>query len=227
MDLEKIYDNRFSAAEQRQKRKLWSDLYSGFFVKYIHPDDIVLDLAAGYCEFINAVASDPKARGRYIAVDMNPDTRIHADAGIEFVQSDAANLEFLNDNEIDIVFVSNFFEHIRDKDNILIILQEINRVLKVGGKLLILQPNIHYIGTAYWDYFDHFTPLTEKSMAEALDLAGGYGIVTLISRFIPYTTKSRLRHFAFLVRLYLKLPFVWLFFGKQMFVVAKKVKSHD
>ena len=41
-------------------------------------------------------------------------------------------LDFISDNSMDVVFVSNFFEHIPDKDDILKILQECKRILVRG-----------------------------------------------------------------------------------------------
>jgi len=71
-----------------------------------------------------------------------------------------------------------------------------------------MQPNIKYVKGAYWDFFDHITPLTESSMCEALEMAG-FRIKKVIPRFLPYTTKSRIPQHPFLVWMYLKCPFVW------------------
>ncbi|MBQ7221418.1 MAG: class I SAM-dependent methyltransferase [Synergistaceae bacterium] len=189
--------------------------------------DDVLDLAAGYCDFINNIAA-PKTgqvRGRRIAVDLNPDVKRHAADFVEVHNSPAQDLSFLEDGSIDSVFVSNFFEHVREKDEILAILRECLRVLKVDGKLMILQPNIKYLPGEYWDFFDHYTPLTEKSMCEALRITrGGYvfSVSTVIDRFLPYTTKSRLPQYGWMIKLYCHCPLAWKVLGKQMFIVAHK-----
>lgn len=56
---------------------------------------------------------------------------------------------------------------------------------------MILQPNIRYVGPAYWDYIDYHIALTEHSLVEALEVTG-YRIERLIPRFLPYTAKSNL-----------------------------------
>jgi ubiquinone/menaquinone biosynthesis C-methylase UbiE len=120
-----------------------------------------------------------------------------------------------------VIFISNFFEHI-SKDEIISTLNECKRMLKTGGgKIMILQPNVKYVGASYWDFFDHHTPITDKSLKEALELVG-FHVKKIIPRFLPYTTKSRIPQYTWLVRLYLYLPFMWKIMGKQMLVLAEK-----
>jgi len=87
--------------------------------------------------------------------------------------------------------------------------------------VLILQPNVRLIGGAYWDFIDHQTALTEKSLAEAAGMAG-FATKEVITRFLPYTTKSRLPQHPRLVRAYLALPAAWLLFGKQTLYLGEK-----
>ena len=47
--------------------------------------------------------------------------------------------------------------------------------------------------------------------------------VRVIARFLPYTTKSVLPQWPWLVKLYLRLPLAWWLLGKQSLVVAKKL----
>lgn len=84
-----------------------------------------------------------------------------------------------------------------------------------------MQPNIKYIGADYWDFFDHHTPLTDKSLKEALELTG-YQVKVLIPKFLPYTTKSRIPQYPWLVAIYLHVPFAWKIMGKQILAVAEK-----
>jgi len=107
------------------------------------------------------------------------------------------------------------------------VVDECYRGLKVGGKVIILQPNIRYVGPAYWDYIDHHIALTEFSLVEALEVAG-FEVSKLIPRFLPYTAKSLVGRivqggrYASLVRFYLKMPLLWRFFGQQTLVIAKR-----
>jgi len=86
---------------------------------------------------------------------------------------------------------------------------------------MVLQPNIRFVGGEYWDFFDHHTPLTDRSLVEALELTG-MRIQLVVPRFLPYTTRSALPQAPWLVRLYLATPVVWRFLGKQAFVIATK-----
>ncbi|MGV8124310.1 MAG: hypothetical protein AB2L14_31575 [Candidatus Xenobiia bacterium LiM19] len=117
------------------------------------------------------------------------------------------------------IFVSNFFEHL-PKNEIILTLKEIKRLLKKNGSLLVLQPNIRYCYRDYWMFFDHITPLDDRSLCEALEVEG-FTIKECRPRFLPYTTKSRLPKSLFLVKVYLLLPILHHFFGQQAFIWAK------
>ena len=90
-----------------------------------------------------------------------------------------------------------------------------------GGRVIILQPNIRLVGGKYWDFLDHRTALTERSLVEAAELAG---LTTLhvVTRFLPFTTKSRLPRAPALVRWYLRFPPAWLLMGKQTLYVGER-----
>lgn len=212
IQLKALYINRFSAAESGRDA-IWQVLCSRFFERWIDPAATVLDLAAGHCEFINNVTA-----ARRIAVDLNPDMCNRAAPGVEtFVQS-CDDLRDIPTASVDVVFVSNFFEHVT-REVILGTLREIRRVLRPTGRLLVLQPNVRYCGRDYWMFFDHITPIDDRALAEALTATGLY-VETSIPRFLPYTTRSRLPHRPGLVHLYLRLPIVWRVFGAQAFLVA-------
>ena len=69
--------------------------------------------------------------------------------------------------------------------------------------------------------FASVVPLTEKSLAEAAALAG-LRPLHVVTRFLPYTTKSALPQHPALVRVYLRLRPAWLLLGKQTLFVAEK-----
>jgi len=56
---------------------------------------------------------------------------------------------------------------------------------------MILQPNIRFCFKDYWMFFDHITPLDDRSLSEVLD-GNGLKVVECKPRFLPYTTKSKL-----------------------------------
>ena len=216
-ELDRLYGHRFTALERAAKVALWRTLYDGFFARYVPAEGTVVDLGAGYCDFINQA----RARRR-IAVDLNPDTVRSAAPGVE-VHTIA--LERIGDAiapaSVDFAFASNAFEHLRCPDALLEVLAAVREALRPGGRLMIMQPNVRVLGGAFWDFFDHTLPLSEKGMAEALTMAG-LETVECRARFLPYTTKSRIPQWMPLVRLYLALtPAQWLM-GKQMLLVARR-----
>lgn len=214
--LPSLYRHRFAAAERRRKDALWKVLCERFLQRYVGPTDTVVDLGAGYGEFINHIRCGTK-----YAVDLNEDTRWAVNEDVVFLQRKGYELTDFDDGSVDVVFASNFFEHLPSKEELLATLREIGRVLRPGGRLLVLQPNIRYAYREYWDFFDHHLPLSHESLAEALELTG-FTIVEQRPRFLPYTTKVRLPQHPLLLLIYLRLsPLQWLF-GKQMFVVAAK-----
>jgi len=213
---QKLYKVRFDNDERKKKENLWEILVKTFLQKYVNAEEDVLDVGGGYCEFINAI----QCHNKYV-VDINPEVRNYANKNVTVLLCPAHDIKELPDRNIDVAFASNFFEHINSKKEVLNVIQEINRVLKPGGKFLIIQPNIKYAYKEYWDFFDHHIPFTEKSFSEALRL-NKFEIIDSYPRFLPYTTKTRLSRFALLLKIYLAIPVLWRIFGKQFFIVAKK-----
>jgi SAM-dependent methyltransferase len=211
-----LYDTRFNAAERRAKDAVWRVLCEDFFQRWVPADATLLDLGAGFCEFVNhircrekwAVDSDER-----IAAWAAPD--VHAHCG------PAHDLRWRSSASVDVVFASNVFEHFLAKDDVLAALREAHRVLRPDGRFLILQPNIRYAYREYWDFFDHHLPLSDRAMVEAL-ASCGFEIEFVRPRFLPYTTKSALPTWPMLVRLYLRCPPLHRLLGKQMFIVAAK-----
>ncbi len=182
MKTEDLYKNRF-AGELKRKNEVWGVLCRSFFQKFINKDDVVLDIGAGYCEFINNI----NCKRKY-AVDMNEDTINFAGPDVEVIKCSSWEMVEIADNSINTVFMSNFLEHLKTRDDIFRTLDEVYRVLVSGGRVIILQPNIKYAYKEYWDFIDHYIPLSDKSIVEALKMAG-FVIDMVIPRFIPYSTK--------------------------------------
>ena len=216
-ELSTLYSERFGARERKRKLAVWRVLCRHFFQRYVQPRDTVLDLGAGNCEFINTIQCGAK-----IAVDGNPEVRQWAADGVRVVVATSTHLGEIDGESVDVVFCSNFFEHLPSKAALHETLEECRRVLRRGGHLLVLQPNIRAVGGRYWDFIDHHVPLTERSLVEALTLAG-LAPREVRARFLPYTTKSALPQHPALVRLYLLLRPVHRLLGGQAWVVAEKV----
>jgi ubiquinone/menaquinone biosynthesis C-methylase UbiE len=215
MDAPTLYAHRFDPAERLAKARLWSVLCADFFQRYVRPGDTVLDIGAGFCEFINHIQCAKK-----YAVDGNPQIAELAGADVEAHHGTADRLDWLADDSVDVVFASNFFEHLPNSAALLTVLGEARRVLRPDGRLMILQPNIHYAYKEYWDFLDHHLALSHVSMVEALALAG-FRAAEVRPRFLPFTTKSALPQWSWIVRLYLRLPLAQRLVGKQMFVLAR------
>jgi ubiquinone/menaquinone biosynthesis C-methylase UbiE len=213
LDLGRLYRARFAGVDVARDA-LWKVLCRHFFQHYVRPDDTVVEVAAGHCEFINNIVASHR-----VAVDLNPELPEWADPQVRAIVGSSVDLAGVEDQSADVVFVSNFFEHITRPD-ILATLSEVRRALRPGGTLLVLQPNIRFCGYRYWSFFDHITPLDDQSLTEALE-ASGFAVIRTIVRFLPYTTKGRLPSSPKLARLYLRIPLLWRIFGGQTFVVAR------
>ena len=213
VDVEAIYKRRFTP-DLASRQQMWRVLCKGFFQRFVPDTATVLEVGAGYCEFINTIRAGAK-----IAVDLNPDTRHYANPDIRVVETTSTDLSAIESGTIDVAFASNFFEHLTRGD-ILDTMREVARVLRPGGRFLILQPNIRFCARDFWMFFDHITPLDQYSLAEALEMSG-FRVTKTIVRFLPFTTKSRLPKGAWLVRLYLRVPLAWRLLGQQSFVVAE------
>jgi len=215
-DLSKIYANRFVDTGLEKRRRVWRILCSQYFQQFVPQDSAILDLACGYGEFINNINAKRK-----FGVDLNPDSAKHLDQAVEFKLTAANDLSHIPDNSLDRAFTSNFLEHLRSKPECDEVLKEVRRVLKPGGKFMILGPNIRYAYKEYWDYYDHYLALSHLSLAEGLTL-NGYTPETVEDRFLPYTMNNNRPTSDWLIRLYLRIPLAWKLFGKQFFLVARK-----
>ncbi|MFN9369273.1 MAG: class I SAM-dependent methyltransferase [Planctomycetia bacterium] len=215
-DVDAEYRLRFSGIDA-YRDAVWKILVADVFQRYVDPEGTVLDLGSGWGEFIRNV----RARRR-IAMDLNPDMPRRVGPGVEPLLQDCSRRWPLEDDSLDTVFTSNFFEHLPDKDALRRTVLEAWRCLKPGGRIVCLGPNIRLVPGAYWDFWDHFLPLTDESLGELLRLSG-FGIDRSLKRFLPYTMARGFSPPPFFVRLYLRFPPAWWILGKQFLVVARKL----
>lgn len=217
-ELAELYRIRFQDSFLPRKREIWKVLCEDFFQTFVRTDDTVVDVACGYGEFINNIQAKNK-----IAVDLNPDSRKFLNSDVEFHSVPAGAVSQIGKAKADVLFTSNFLEHLPDKTALNGFLEEVFRTLKPGGRYLILGPNLRYLPGEYWDFYDHHLGLTHLSLGEALELKG-FEVEKCIDKFLPYTTQGSLPTHPMLVKLYLKVPPIWRLLGKQFFIIAKKPK---
>ena len=215
-ELERTYHRRFDA-DLEYRNAVWQVLVHKFFSRYVHAADQVLDLGCGYGQFINHI----QCQSRY-AMDLNPESRRVLQSGVTLFEQDCSNSWPLISGSLDLVFTSNFFEHLPDKGCLKRTLQECYRCLRQGGRLIAMGPNAKYLAGRYWDFLDHHIALTELSLQEAVELAG-FRCVEVIDRFLPFTAVKTRKYPMQFVSLYLKLPWAWRWFGKQFLLIAEKL----
>lgn len=132
----------------------------------IKPGQFILDVASGTGDLAKEFAKLTGPNGKVIMTDIN-EAMLQAgrerllDAGIigniEFMQADAEQLPFAN-NEFDLVTIAFGLRNVTHKD---VALQSMYRVLKPGGKLLILEfskPTTPLLNKLYDFYSFNFIP---------------------------------------------------------------------
>ena len=213
--LKEVYEQRFDEADQARKEAIWREL-GKYLQRYIAADARVVDIACDLGYFIrNVRAAERWATDiRDVGATLPPDVRFIRASGLDLA-------DVLPNESFDLAFFSNYLEHLASTEAVLEQLRVTYALLKPGGKVLILQPNIRLIGGSYWDFIDHQTALTEKSLGEAATMAG-FKTKQVIARFLPYTTKSKFPQHPLLVRAYLHLPPAWFIFGKQTLYLGEK-----
>lgn len=214
-NLSKLYRFRFRESELAERNEVWRVLCEQFLQPLIGEGRVILDLACGYGEFINHIRA-----ARKYAVDLNADMRAYLSADVEYNHSRADALD-IADGAVDVVFASNFLEHLSTKEECDAVFAEALRVLVPGGRFIVMGPNIRFLAAQYWDFYDHRLPLSHASLEEGL-VQAGFDVERLIPRFMPYSMRSRLPKHPLLVRGYLAAPLLWPLFGRQFFAVAVK-----
>jgi ubiquinone/menaquinone biosynthesis C-methylase UbiE len=204
------FSTRFTPDPARSE--VWRHV-AAYLAPWVDPHGALLDLAAGYGDFTRHADA-----ARKVAVDRNPELATFVGPDIEAVVGDATDLDRFTDGEFSTVFASNFVEHL-DHDAIDRLLGGVSRVLRPGGRLILVQPNFRLDQKRYFDDYTHRTIWTDQSLTDLVS-AAGLPVEHVEPRFLPLTMKSRLSFGHRLAPLYLKLPYRPL--AGQMLVVARK-----
>ena len=194
---------------------VWSEV-ADYLAPWMPPDGAILEIGAGYCDWINAV----KGRRR-VAVDLWPALPTHAAAGVETVVTDLAarGLSEVGGGPFDVVLASNVLEHF-EPDRAAALVGEVGGRLREGGRFIVIQPNFRYAYRRYFDDYTHRSVFTHVSLA-ALLRSRGFDVERSEPRFLPYSMQERRWPIArWLVRAYLRSPArPW---AGQMLIVARK-----
>src|SRR5690349_13578961 len=143
-ELQRIYAQRF--ADQKERREaVWKVLIEDYFQKEIPAESSLLELGCGHGEFLRMIRAREKS-----GMDLNPDAARLAPPEATIFEQDCSHTWPLRENSLDVIFTSNFFEHLPDKQALSRTLDEATRCLKPGGRLIALGPNIAKLHGRYW-----------------------------------------------------------------------------
>jgi len=185
----------------------------------VPPDSHVLELGAGYCDWINHVHA-----ARRVAVDLWSQLPQHAAPGVETMTLDVREaVASLGEGSFDVVLASNLLEHFCPDDAASLV-GDVGRILRPGGRFVLIQPNFRYAWRHYFDDYTHRAIFTDVSLP-ALLRAAGFRIMEVRPRFLPYSLGgSPVPIVSWLVRTYLLSPFKPA--AGQMLVIAQKEPGH-
>lgn len=174
----------------------------------------VVELGAGYCDFINNVPAPAR-----FAFDLNPDMARFAGPGVKLRVGDCQGLPGIADGSVDLLFASNFLEHFTVEEAAAL-LGDAHRVLRPGGRIALIQPNHLRCPGHYWDDPTHKTAFDHRNLPELLTRTG-FRMLRMVPGLLPFSMKSRLPKIPLLVRWYLRSPIRPL--AAQMYAVAERV----
>ncbi len=203
-------DTRFAADPARAG--VWREI-AAWLQRFVPESGSALELGSGYCDLINSLRA-----ARRWAVDLHIDPARFVAPGVVPLLADAADLGSIVDGDLDAILASNLLEHLGD-DKLVEVVRECLRKVKTGGRLILIQPNFALCPRRYYDDYTHCRAFTHVGLADFLR-SQGWEIELVRARFLPFSMRSRVPKWPWLVRLYLRLPFKP--FAGQMLVVARK-----
>ena len=208
--MDKYFETRYKYDKDRSS--VWMAICE-YLQTFIDSQGTTVDLGAGYCDFINNINSKKK-----IAVDMNFDSLNYCHPNVKFIKAKVYKISKIKNLSVDTIFASNLLEHLNDEELELLII-EFKRILKRGGKIILIQPNYKY---AYKDYFDDYTHKKVFSHISIVDffVSHNFTLSKLFPKFMPFSLKSRLPKSYLLTKIYLHSFFKP--FAKQMLVIFVK-----
>jgi SAM-dependent methyltransferase len=200
--------------EDPRRARVW-EVVARHLAPHVGPDAHVLEIGAGYCDWINNVQA-----ARRVAVDVWPELPSHTAPGVEPMVLDISKgLASLGDASFDVVLASNLLEHFAP-DAAADVVGDVARLLRPGGRFIVIQPNFRYAWRRYFDDYTHRSIFTDVSLP-ALLRAQGLQVVLVKPRFVPYSMQGvRIPIARWLVKAYLLSPVKPA--AGQMLVIARK-----
>lgn len=196
----------------RGRRAVWREI-----ARYVRRDagavETLVELGAGYCDFANQFPAR-----RRIAYDLNPEMTDRAAPGVELRIESAIELAGLAPASVDLVFASNFLEHLSEPE-LHALLPRIRTVLADRGRLILIQPNHRLCAEHYFDDPTHRTVFDDANIGPWL-ARHGLRVVRLEPGLLPFSMNGRLPRSGLLTWLYLRSPLKPL--AAQMYVVAER-----
>lgn len=184
------------------------------YVERDAPDcNLAIELGAGYCDFINQFSAAQK-----LAFDLNPEMSRYAGRDVQLRITDAIALPGVDPDSADLIFASNFLEHL-EQAQLAILLPRVRESLSARGRFIVLQPNHARCADHYFDDPTHVTIFSDANLGEIFE-RHGLRMLKLVPGFLPFSMNSRLPKSAVLTRVYLHSP--WKPLAAQMYAVAGK-----
>jgi SAM-dependent methyltransferase len=207
--------NPYSGAypELPGRRAVW-----GAIARYVARDapdvGLLVELGCGYGDFSRQFPAKRK-----LAFDLDPEMRRFAAPDVELRVENAVSLPGVAPASVDLVFASNFLEHLAG-DEIDELLESVRRALSPRGRLILIQPNHRLCARRYFDDPTHRTVFDDANVRDWLS-RHRLRASKVVPGLLPFTMNSRLPKWGWSTRLYLALPVRPL--AAQMYVVAEPV----
>jgi SAM-dependent methyltransferase len=196
----------------KYRKGVWLEI-----IRYIQKDvksvKTIIELGAGYGDFINQFPAEKK-----MAFDLNKNMRPFYEQNVEFYAQDATGIGRFSNECADLVFASNFLEHL-SQEALKHLMPLIHRALRPDGRFILLQPNYRLCKDRYFEDKTHLTVFSDQTMVDFLS-GHDFDVIKLIPGLLPFSMQSRLPKWPILVRMYLLSPIKPL--AAQMYIIAKK-----
>lgn len=167
------YDNYQNRSKTALRDTMQKNFFASLFRHYsIAPaeSDNVLEIGPGegrFAEFISTY------KVNYSGIEQNSAmAEVLNNKGYSVQCAECPPLPY-DDSQFDYIFCSHVLEHLPDTKTVFAFISECKRVLKTGGKLILLCPDYMRMGKYYWDCdYTHNYIVTERRFSQLLSDSG-------------------------------------------------------